>query len=166
MNNAYDEADQLIESLGLIRHPEGGWYREVYRADTTVIHPHDAKERSAATSIYYLLKHPDFSSFHRLGSDEVWHFYQGGAILIHELTELGLKSTRLSNENIVGSLCQYVVKRDLWFAVELAGPTSFALVGCIMAPGFDFDDFELAKRDQLLQVFPEQAAIVHRLCRH
>ena len=164
MSGKNDRADRLIASLGLIRHPEGGWYKEVYRADTMVIHPHQLRKRSTATAIYYLLKYPDYSSFHRLSSDEVWHFYQGDAIIIHELTERGMKSTRLGGDSH-GSLHQYVVRRDSWFAVELKEPESYALAGCTMAPGFDFEDFELAEKDQLLSEFPEQAEIINRLCR-
>ncbi len=164
MSHSYDVADRLIESLELIRHPEGGWYREVYRADTMVIHPHQLRKRSAATAIYYLLKYPDYSSFHRLSSDEIWHFYQGGAILIHELTEQGMKSTRLGGDT-KGSLYQYVVRRDSWFAVELQEADTYALAGCTMAPGFDFEDFKLAAKDQLLAEFPDQEEIINRLCR-
>ena len=164
MNNATDEAERLIKRLKLVPHPEGGYYREIYRSEMLISYSGFSKRRSACTAIYYLLKYPDFSAFHRLRSDELWHFYQGDALLIHELTSRAVKSTRLSASGDA-PLFQHMVKRNTWFAVEPEDPNAYALVGCTMAPGFDFEDFEMARKEKLLADFPGHEAILDRLCR-
>jgi predicted cupin superfamily sugar epimerase len=164
MSKAENETDKLIKRLELLPHPEGGYYREIYRSDLLISYPGYSNRRSACTDIYYLLKYPDFSSFHRLRSDELWHFYQGDSLLIHELTHQGVKSTRMSASGNA-PVFRHIVKRNTWFAAEPENPNTFALVGCTMAPGFDFNDFEMAEKEKLMADFPDNAAIVNRLCR-
>lgn len=142
-------AQDLIGSLDLIPHPEGGFYRETYRSDKTVSAPHLDGVRSAYTTIYFLLGPGDFSAWHRVWSDETWLFHRGSEIdvfqfhpdghLIHE--QIGPKANRY----------QLTVPAGRWFAAKPAAPDQYGLVSCIVAPGFEFGDFELANRDELLR---------------
>jgi len=141
--------EDLIESLGLIPHPEGGFYRETYRSDKNITATHLEGERSAYTTIYYLLDQGSFSAWHRIWSDETWLFHAGGELdlfqfdsdgqLIHE--QLGPKANRY----------QLTVPAGRWFAAKPAEPDQYGLVSCFVAPGFEFGDFELANRDDLLR---------------
>lgn len=154
--------ETLIRSLQLAPHPEGGWYRESYRAPVLVeVH---GKQRAASTAIYFLLGSSDFSALHRIAADEVWHFYEGADLEIASLDETGvLRRERLGRDPATGAVPQLVVPAGRWFGARLAAPTEpgrFALVGCTVAPGFDFADFELADRTVLLQRFPEHAELI------
>ncbi|QBG48633.1 cupin domain-containing protein [Verrucomicrobia bacterium S94] len=132
------------KEIGLEPHPEGGWYRRVFESDIRL-----ENGRPAMTSIYYLLEAPGFSALHRLKSDEQWHFYYGQPITIHELTAGGVVHTRLG-----GTRFQHSVKAGTVFGATVE--TGYALVGCAVAPGFDFSDFELPAREELLKEFPDQ----------
>jgi predicted cupin superfamily sugar epimerase len=133
----------LIESLGLIAHPEGGYYREVYRSAASV-KPSDRREpRSALTTIYFLLTQGQFSRWHRVRSDEVWHFYEGATL------DLWLTSPEISpvEHRRLGPLEQIqqpvqVVPAGWWQAARSSG--AYTLTGCTVGPGFDFKDFALA----------------------
>ena len=132
-----------IEKLGLEKHPEGGWFKEIYRADKLV--QTSFGQRSAATSIYYLLEGKDFSALHRIKSDEIWHYYAGSsAIEILWIEEARLKSSRVGCNIEAGESFQVIVPENCWFAARLVNNEGFALVGCTVSPGFDFNDFELA----------------------
>lgn len=157
-------ASDLIRSLSLQPHPEGGFYRETYRSALRLATPGEqfSGPRSAATAIYYLLQHGDFSAFHRIRSDEMWHFYEGDPLVIHVLdagAAPDYRSMRLGD----GECYQAVVPAGAWFAAEPEG--DFSLVGCTVAPGFDFEDFEMARRQDLLAEFPGRAELVERLTR-
>lgn len=163
-------AQQLVQQLELQPHPEGGFYKETYRSEGTIAQ--DALpssfdgERSFSTSIYYLLEQGDYSAFHRIKSDEGWHFYAGGTLLIHCLSKQdGYKCLRFGNDVTNGDSFQHVVPTGVWFASEPAPGTAFTLCGCTVSPGFDFADFEMAKKEALLQSFPAQHEIIRRLCR-
>ncbi len=163
-------ARYYIDHLQLQPHPEGGFYKETYRSAGTITKdclPIDINgNRSFSTAIYFLLQQGDFSAFHRIKSDECWHFYEGGTLLIHVLYENGLYNcTRLGRNIQEGEVLQFVVPAGAWFSSEPAAATFFALVGCTVAPGFDFADFEMAKKEILLQQFPDQMSLVERLCR-
>jgi predicted cupin superfamily sugar epimerase len=153
---------ELIERLGLLPHPEGGFYRETYRATATV--EVDGRVRSASTAIYFLLRAGDVSALHRIASDEVWHFYAGDDLEVVELDEHGtLQRHRLGRDPASGAVLQCVVPAGRWFGSRLwssSGPDAFALVGCTVAPGFDFADFTLGDRATLLQTYPQHAALV------
>jgi predicted cupin superfamily sugar epimerase len=163
-----------IQKLDLAPHPEGGYYRQTYRADLALnaqsLSPQFTGPRSASTAIYFLLEGTDFSAFHRLRSDELWHFYQGQTLEVHVIESDGSYSTiLLGSDPEAGETFQSAVKAGCWFASRLA-PTenaenSFALVGCTVAPGFDFEDFELARRDDLQQEYPEHARLIAELTR-
>ena len=148
-----------IEKLQLQKHPEGGWFREIYRANEKI--PKDGlpkyftDERSVSTSIYYLLEGDDKSTFHRIRSDEIWHFYTGtSAIEIITIQDKKIKKIYLGNDFEHGQQFQFMVPKNIWFAAHLLETKGFALVGCTVAPGFHFDDFELAD-EKLLQEFPQ-----------
>jgi predicted cupin superfamily sugar epimerase len=163
-------ARYYIEHLQLEPHPEGGFYKETYRSAGTIAKaclPKDFEgDRSFSTAIYFLLQQNDYSAFHKIKSDECWHFYEGGTLLIHMLDQNGKYScTRLGRNIQEGELLQFVVPAGAWFASEPAASTFFALVGCTVSPGFDFDDFEMARKENLLKEFPEHKALVERLCR-
>ncbi|BCS52525.1 cupin domain-containing protein [Geobacter sp. SVR] len=158
----------LIERLGLTRHPEGGWYRETYRSAEEV--PTDALperfggQRSLCTAIYFLLERGEFSVLHRIKSDEMWHFYAGAALTVHLITPGGeRRSLRVGSDLAAGETPQAVVPAGSWFGAEVSGEGEFALVGCTVAPGFDFADFEMGSREELLRQFPGHSDIILRL---
>lgn len=159
----------IIEKLKLISHPEGGFYRETYRSDLFIQDsalPGFQGGRHCSTSIYYMLTSESFSSFHRIGQDEIWHFYMGDPVIIHMLSNKGsLLSVKLGNDIDNGQSPQYLVPANTWFAAELKPKLGFALVGCTVSPGFDFKDFELGKRDDLIQKYPKQEELIARLTR-
>ena len=163
-------ARYYINHLQLQPHPEGGFYKETYRSVGTIDKsslPNDIdSERSYSTAIYFLLQQGEYSAFHKIKSDECWHFYEGGTLLIHMLDQNGRYScTRLGRNMQEGEVLQFVVPAGAWFASEPASSTFFALVGCTVAPGFDFADFEMAKKENLLKQFPDQKSLIERLCR-
>jgi predicted cupin superfamily sugar epimerase len=124
-----------------------------------------AETRSASTAIYYLLCDGAHSAWHRIKSDEVWHFYAGEPLHVHVLDESGVLVThRLGNAlTHRDTVFQAVVPAGLWFAAECADPATFALVGCTVAPGFEFSEFELADVDALKAQYPQHAAHIERL---
>jgi predicted cupin superfamily sugar epimerase len=164
------DAAYWIEKLGLERHPEGGYYRQTYRADLLLARESLPAEfrgpRAASTAIYFLLDGEDFSAFHRLRSDELWHFYVGGSLVVHVIEKNGQYSEiQLGSDPEAGEVFQAVVKAGCWFASRLRDSRSFALVGCTVAPGFDFEDFELAKREELLGRYPQHRQVIQSLTR-
>lgn len=143
------DVQQIIKTLDLKPHPEGGFYRETYHSAVM----HDG--HSISTSIYFLLPEGNVSHLHRITSDEIWHFYAGGALEIIEiLPDKTLKKTLLGNDLAGGHLLQYCVAAGHWFGAAPCEGAAFALVGCTVAPGFSFDNFELGDRQYLLQHFP------------
>ena len=156
------KADQLIESLGLVAHPEGGYYRELYRSDETVNTANGT--RNLMTSIYFLLRKGERSHFHRIKSDEHWYFHASGTLLLHEISADGkLSSVRIGGDLANGDRLHYCVKAGHWFGSEpIEG--DFVLVSCAVAPGFDFQDFELAKAEELKQILPGHDAFLTRMC--
>ncbi len=159
--------DQLIRYYQLLPHPEGGYFKETYRSGSTIDTGSNAFPggRSYSTAIYFLLQRQDFSAFHRIKSDEIWHFYAGGTLLIHVIDLAGNLSTiRLGRNTDAGDTFQAVVSAGCWFASEPAG-ADYALVGCTVAPGFDFSDFELAEKEKLSADFPQHQDIIARLTR-
>lgn len=161
-----------IEHLGLRPHPEGGYFRETYRAAEGVaaaaLPARFGGPRAFATAIYFLLTRESFSAFHRIRSDEMWHFYDGHAVTLWVLDDAkggGLASVRLGADPTRGEAPQVVVPAGAWFAAEISAGGTFALVGCTVAPGFDFADFELAERATLVARHPEHREVVDRLTR-
>ena len=153
-------ADYWIEKLQLQKHPEGGWFKEIYRSDEVIpavaLPTGFSDRRNISTSIYYLLAGDDFSAFHRIKSDEIWHFYTGtSAIEIISVEEGKIRKQFLGDNPRENQFFQIVVPKNTWFAARLVNKQGFALAGCTVSPGFHFDDFEMGKRNELLELFPD-----------
>jgi len=163
------KAEHWIEQLQLQPHPEGGWFREVYRAETTIpkagLSEHFNGERAHSTSIYFLLAGDEFSALHRINQDELWHFYDGDALTIHVIDKQGQYiEKRLGRDLAKGESFQHVVEAGDWFGASVPSG-GHALVGCTVAPGFDFADFEMAVRHELLATHPRHKEKILRLTR-
>lgn len=156
--------EELVKKLDLKSHPEGGFYSETYRSAETLSVP-DVGERNLSTGIYFLLTAGNFSAFHRIRSDEMWHFYAGDPITVHILHEGSYSKLRIGPVDQEGCLPQGMVPAGAWFASEVEGDGQYSLVGCTVSPGFDFEDFELAEQAQLNSEFPEHEALIKRLTR-
>jgi predicted cupin superfamily sugar epimerase len=161
-------AASIVKFLALAPHPEGGYFRETYRAAATLpaaaLPGGFAGPRAAATAIYYLLEAGQCSRLHRIKSDEVWHFYLGDPLVIVEIDAGSvLRETVLGIDFQAGSVPQHVVPAGSWFGAQPAAGSGFALVGCTVAPGFDFADFELADPAALLAEYPRHAGWIRRL---
>jgi uncharacterized protein len=127
-----DRAKELIDSLGLQPHPEGGWYRQVYKSAERVTRQADGADRTALTTIYFLLVEGTSSAWHRVESDEVWHFYEGDPLELSTKTE----TTILDAGNRV-----HVIPARAWQSARTLG--AYTLVGCTVGPGFEFEDFTM-----------------------
>ena len=163
-------AADWIDRLGLKRHPEGGYYRETYRSTELIPQRALPKRfpgaRRCSTAIYYLLTSDRCSMLHRIRSDEVWHFYTGNAVTVHVLTHDGHYTPQcLGPDPSKGQVFQYTVQAGAWFGATVDQFDGYALMGCTVAPGFDFADFEVAHRGDLLVCFPEHRAMIERLTR-
>ncbi len=146
-------AARWIRSLVLTPHSEGGHYRETYRGVGNV-----------STAIYFLLEGRQVSRLHRIRSDELWHHYAGGPLIVSAITPAGtLAEFTLGVDLDAGQAPQGGVPAGHWFGAALLAPDTYALVGCTVAPGFDFADLELARRETLLAEFPQHAALIERL---
>jgi predicted cupin superfamily sugar epimerase len=148
-----NDASYWIETLRLQKHPEGGYYRQTYRDARQI------NDRACSTAIYFLLPAGEFSALHRLKSDEVWHFYAGHELTIHLIDPAGNYTT----QTVGSGSFQAVVPAGHWFGATVA--LDYALVGCTVAPGFDFCDFELADRAALLRQYPQHRPLIERLTR-
>lgn len=161
-----------LDRLDLQAHPEGGYFKESFRSDE-ILRQADLPERfegdrNLATAIYFLLTHGNFSAFHRIHSDETWHFYQGGTIRIHVLHDAGkVETIQLGRDLEKGQVFQHTVPANTWFASELTEDSAhdFGLAGCTVAPGFDFADFEMGDRQELLEKYPDHQETITRLTR-
>lgn len=165
----YSAAD-IIEKYQLQPHPEGGYYKEMYRSN--VVLNKDALpqtfngDRNIATSIYFLLEGKNFSAFHRIKSDETWHFYAGETLLIYVIDINGnLDIIKLGNTILNEDTFQYTVPAGCWFASKPAGENSYCFVGCTVYPGFDFADFEMAERTELSTIYPQHVSVIKSLTR-
>jgi predicted cupin superfamily sugar epimerase len=158
--NAHD----YIIRLSLIPHPEGGYYREMYRAAFSVTPQEDSAGTSAVTSIHYLLQGDDFSGFHRIAYPELWYYHDGVPLTVHEIDAAGNYRARTLGRGPDQHI-SFAVEPGVWFAAELPGKTGFGLVSCAVAPAFDFAKFEMAKRQELTDRYPQYAEILERLCR-
>ena len=162
----HPKAKQYIKQLQLKKHPEGGYFREVYRSGERILPSHLPKRykssRNFSTSIYFLLEGRQFSSFHLLQSDELWHFYDGSTVLLYIINQKGELIVKKLGRDEDCEL-QLTIEKQNWFAAELEDKKSFALFGCTVSPGFEFDDFEMGKRDDLIKKFPHHFALIKRL---
>jgi uncharacterized protein len=163
-------AQHWISTLGLNPHPEGGFFKEIYRAEGVIVQPllplRYSGARVYATTIYYLLESNNFSSLHRLRSDEQWIHIDGGALTIRSIDNDGTYEQQHIGKNLdAGENPFALVTHGKWFGATVDTPNSFCLVGCFVAPGFDFEDFELAKRAELIHQFPQHAELITKLTR-
>jgi uncharacterized protein len=162
-------AENYIHHLKLNPHPEGGYYRETFRCATALkpnCIPGFENDRNLFTSIYFLIQKSNFSAFHKIKSDELWNFHSGDSIEIIEITPSGtLTITHLGINVAAGEKFQHVVPAGNWFGSRVKQGGQFSLVGCMVAPGFDFNDFEMAKRADLTESFPEHTRIIEALTR-
>jgi predicted cupin superfamily sugar epimerase len=163
-------AEKLIAHYSLLPHPEGGWYKETYKSTNNIIQnalPSNFTEgRAFSTAIYFLLEQGNFSAFHKIKSDECWHFYSGKTLLVYVINiEGNLDIIKLGSNIDNGEVFQYVVPANCWFASIPAIHAEFCFVGCTVSPGFDFNDFELAKADDLINEFPKLSEEIKKLCR-
>ncbi|HEY7303988.1 MAG TPA: cupin domain-containing protein [Bryobacteraceae bacterium] len=164
------DAQYWIDHLTLEPHPEGGFFRETYRSPLVIrksaLPATFGGPRNASTAIYFLLAGPDFSALHSLAADEVWHFYDGSALLVHSIDPYGNYSViKLGQNAEADEQLQCVVPGGYWFGSSLEEPDTYALVGCTVAPGFHFADFRMARRADLLAQYPQHRDVIHNLTR-
>ena len=159
-----------IETLHLKAHPEGGYFRQTYRSDTKMgeccLGSRFGGARSVSTAIYFLLNGTEFSGLHRIRSDEIWHHYTGTSLTIHIIDPNGeYQKATLGKNPDRDEAQQVIVPARSWFGATVDDSLSYALVGCTVAPGFEFQDFEMGRRDRLLALFPRHKKIVEQLTR-
>ena len=157
----------FIEKLGLKEHPEGGYYSECLKSSDIIdAHSVDAAfggDRRLWTSIYFLLKDREVSRFHRITSDEIWYSHSGTPLVIHIITKEGeLKKVRLGLDAEREEQPQVLVPKGCIFGALMDGP-GYSLVGCMVSPGFDYEDFELLSREDLIKEYPQHEFIIKRL---
>lgn len=152
-------AQELIKTLQLKPHPEGGYYKETYRSkDTMQVHPD--KNRNISTAIYYLLENKDKSHFHRIQSDELWFFHQGEPLEVVAIIDEKEVRIVLGNDIAAGHLPQAVIPAHTWFGSHVKDGKGYSLVSCTVAPGFDFADFEVAERKELIRRYPHLEKLI------
>lgn len=156
-----------IKELSLISHPEGGYYKEVFRSKGIIDHSESKSHfngiRNHMTSIHFLLDGNNFSAFHKIKSDEMWYYHYGDPILVHIIDQGGNYSSFKLGLNInEGECLSHVVEANTWFASECLNKEGYGLVSCGVAPGFDFEDFELAN-EKLLDLYPQHNELIKRL---
>ncbi|MEO7308762.1 MAG: cupin domain-containing protein [Chitinophagaceae bacterium] len=165
-----DRIQHLIAYLHLQPHPEGGYYAETYRSTETLpraaLPARFTGSRNYSTAIYFLIPAGQFSAFPRIRADELWHFYEGGPLHVYVIDPGGsLQIIRLGGNITDGEVFQAIVPAGCWFASRPAPDTSYSLVGCTVAPGFDFEDFEMADGTKLTAKYPSHAGLIAELCR-
>ena len=160
----------IIKTLQLNPHPEGGYFRETYRSEGMIsgeeLGERYTGKRNFSTGIYFLLTSESFSAFHRIVQDEAWHFYDGSPLFLHMISPRGEYTRVTIGRNFEkGEVPQFVVPGGTWFAAGVAGEDSFSLLGCTVAPGFDFADFEMGRRKDLTTLFPHLKEIIFNFSR-
>ena len=156
------DANYFIEKLELEQHPEGGYYKSTFSSDEEI----DAfsVKRNLFTNIYFLLKSGDVSHFHRLKSDEVWYYHGGSPLTIHVIDSLGnYQEIKLGLDIENGEKPQAIVPKNTIFGSSVIEEDTFSLVGCMVSPGFNFEDFELFTQDELIAAYPQHEQIIKRL---
>ena len=157
-----------IDKLKLKKHPEGGFFRESYKSvekiDGNALSEKFTGQRPLSTAVYFLLMGNQFSQFHRLKSDELWHFYYASSLTIHIIDQTGnYAKICLGSDYEKGEVFQATIKKGVWFGATVDNIQSFSLVGCTVSPGFDFKDFELAHEKNMLEKYPQHALIIKKL---
>ena len=154
---------EFIEKLELTPHVEGGYFKETYRCES--LHElENGKSRSLATLIYFLLPHGNYSKFHKIESDEIWIYQAGSPLLIHMIDNEGKWSTATLGLDVTnGQQPQVCIAAQTIFGAEVLEADSFSLSSCMVAPGFDFSDFQLYDKQELIGRFPNLATIIEHL---
>jgi len=155
----------IIKKLELKPHPEGGYFRETYRSlgeiNKESLNTDYNGKRNYSTCIYFLLTSDTFSAFHKIKQDEIWHFYDGSPIILHTISETGdYKKHTIGRDFSRGEIPQLVVPGNHWFAATVINKNDYSLVGCTVSPGFDFSDFELPTRKELIVKFPAHESLI------
>lgn len=161
-----ESAEYWIKHLNLLPHPEGGYYKETYRSAEQIpsagLPDRFPGTRHFSTAIFFLLRSSDRSLFHRIKSDELWHYHAGSPLYVYVLKD-DLEVFTLGPNLRNGESLQVIVPANCWFGAKVAHPDSYTLSGCTVAPGFDFNDFEIGKRNELLKTFPAHHDIIRAL---
>lgn len=159
-------ADYWIAKLELLSHPEGGYYKEVFRSNEK-IEANNLPERYTGprtfyTSIYFLLKKNQLSKFHKLKSDEIWYYHAGNPVKIHTIDNKGKYHEKILGTDIEKKQSMQVIFTEgTWFAAEVIEQIyNYSLVGCMVAPGFEFEDFELADGNELVNLYPSHEDVI------
>jgi uncharacterized protein len=153
------EAARWIKKLQLQKHPEGGYFRETYSSDITIDVPGHDGPRQISTAIYYMLVGDEFSAFHRIRSDETWHHYAGSSLTLYAIMDSKLSKIKMGKGK--GEAPQFTIRANTWFAASLKD-RSYCLLGCTVSPGFDYRDWELGRRDELVRMYPQHKKIIER----
>jgi predicted cupin superfamily sugar epimerase len=164
------QARTWIEKLNLVKHPEGGYYVRTYFSREWIEREHlpqrFAGSRPFSTAIYYLLPGDEFSAFHRIHSDEMWHFYAGSTLTLHILEGEGrVTEKKLGRDFERGERFQHLVEAGCWFGATVEDEASYSLLGCTVSPGFAYEDFEIADRENLLAQYPDHRKLIISLTR-
>ncbi len=164
-------AKEIITHFNLQNHPEGGYFKETYRSLEEIASENLGEEfegnRNYCTSIYFLLTSDKFSAFHKINQDEIWHFYTGTTLKLHQISPEGKYSfVMIGNDFINRETPQYTVPANHYFAAEVLEKESFSFVGCTVSPGFDFRDFVLPSSAELSKEFPNHTKIIEALTHH
>jgi len=150
---------QIIDNLHLEAHPEGGFFIETYRSTELIAHP----ERNLMTSIYFLLTSENVSKFHQIKSDEMWYFHSGSPLIVHMLNDKGHTELIIGNDLSKGQRPYGMVPKDTIFGSCVLEENSYSLVSCAVAPGFDFRDFKLFTKAELMQDYAAFENIIDKL---
>jgi uncharacterized protein len=156
-----------ISHLNLTAHPEGGYFSEIYRnkeviSDTELTQKYSGK-RNLATSIYFLLKHGEVSKLHRLKSDEIWYYHYGSPLIVHVFHEGKYTQYQMGCDASKNEVFQVILPASSIFGAEVETPNGFTLVGCMVSPGFHFDDFELISKTKFETIYHADHKLINRL---
>ena len=165
------DATTIISHFNLQEHPEGGYFKEVYRSKEEIANKNLGNQfignRNYCTSIYFLLTSDKFSAFHKINQDEIWHFYTGTSLKLHMISTNGAYSFVMIGDNFLkGEVPQFTVPAQYYFAAEVLEKDAYSFVGCTVSPGFDFRDFVLPSYDKLSREFPRHKEIINKLTHH
>jgi len=166
-----EKIEDIVYKLQMNPHPEGGFYKETYRSNGLISKSSLSKgfsgDRNYATAIYFLLTSENFSAFHRIKQDEIWHYYNGSSLYVHVIGLDGVyRKYAVGMQLDQGELPQLVVPAGCWFASSVKDTNSYSLVGCTVSPGFDFNDFELAEREALIKEYPDHKKVITQYTRN
>lgn len=156
------EIKEIVEQLNMQPHPEGGYFVETYRSEITL----SESGKSVATVIYFLLPSSETSSWHRIKSDEFWFYHSGSPIVVHSIENGRYKATIVGKDFQKGEKPQYLVPGGAVFGASVLEENSYSLVSCVVAPGFDFEDFELFTKEEMLEMFPDLEKEIEILSEH